>query len=79
MRNRTVTRRFQGAFLTLSAPGIAQSRRARDLFLSRNEIRSIWSAFDSRDRALVGLGSLEESAIIEGGFSNSMATRSSAR
>lgn len=65
--SRTLARRFQGTFLTLNAPAFAQSQRARDLFLSHDEIRSIWSAFDSLDLALVGVGSLEESAIVERG------------
>jgi len=65
--SRTLARRFQGTFLTLNAPAFAQSQRARDLFLSHDEIQSIWTAFASLDLALVGVGSLEESAIIERG------------
>lgn len=65
--SRTLARRFQGTFLTLNAPAFAQSQRARDLFLSHDEIQSIWNAFASLDLALVGVGSLEESAIIERG------------
>ena len=63
--SRTLARRFRGTFLTLNAPAFAQSRRARDLFLSHDEIRPVWSAFDSLDLALVGVGTLDESAIIE--------------
>ncbi len=65
--SRTLARRFQGTFLTLNAPAFAQSQRARDLFLSHDEIRSIWSAFDALDLALVGVGSLDESAFLERG------------
>lgn len=65
--SRTLARRFEGTFLTLNAPAFAQSQRAHDLFLSHDEIRSIWSTFDILDLALVGVGSLEESAIIERG------------
>jgi DNA-binding transcriptional regulator LsrR (DeoR family) len=65
--SRTLARRFQGSFLTLNAPAFAQSQRARDLFLSHDEIRTIWNAFDSLDLALVGVGTLEESAIVERG------------
>jgi len=65
--SRTLARRYEGTFLTLNAPAFAQSQRARDLFLSHDEIRSIWSAFDELDLALVGIGSVEESAIIERG------------
>ncbi len=63
--SRTLARRYQGTFLTLNAPAFAQSRRARDLFMSHDEIRSVWNAFESLDLALVGVGSLDESAIIE--------------
>lgn len=65
--SRTLSRRFQGSFLTLNAPAYAQSQRARDLFLSHDEIRSIWNAFDSLDLALVGVGTLDESAIVARG------------
>lgn len=65
--SRTLARRYRGTFLTLNAPAFAQSQRARDLFLSHDEIRSLWSAFDALDLALVGVGSLEESVIVERG------------
>jgi DNA-binding transcriptional regulator LsrR (DeoR family) len=65
--SRTLARRYSGTFLTLNAPAFAQSQRARDLFLSHDEIRSIWAAFETLDLALVGVGSLDESAIIERG------------
>ncbi len=65
--SRALARRFQGTFLTLNAPAFVQNQRARDLFLSHEEIRSIWNAFDSLDLALVGVGTLDESAIIERG------------
>lgn len=65
--SRTLARRFRGTFLTLNAPAFAQSQRARDLFLSHDEMRPVWSAFDSLDLALVGVGTLDESAIIERG------------
>jgi len=68
--SRTLARRFQGTFLTLNAPAFAQSQRARALFLSHDEIQSIWNAFEALDLALVGVGSLEESAIIERGVLN---------
>ncbi len=65
--SRTLARRFQGTFLTLNAPAFAQSQRARDLFLAHDEIRSVWNAFDSLDIALVGVGTLDESVIVERG------------
>lgn len=66
--SRTLARRFQGTFLTLNAPAFAQNQRARDLFLLHDEIRSIWNAFDSLDLALVGVGTLDESVIVERGM-----------
>jgi DNA-binding transcriptional regulator LsrR (DeoR family) len=65
--SRTFARRFQGTFLTLNAPAFAQSQQARDLFLVHDEIRSIWNAFDSLDLALVGVGTLDESVLVERG------------
>ncbi len=66
-QSRTLARRFKGTFRTLNLPAFAQSHRARDLFLSHDEIRGLWSTFDSLDMAIVGLGTLQESAFVERG------------
>ncbi len=64
---RSLARRFNGAFRTLNTPAYAQSHRARDLFLSHQEIQSVWALFPAIDQALVGLGTLQESAFFERG------------
>ena len=66
-QSRTLARRFHGTFRTLNLPAFAQSQRARNLFLSHTEIKALWSTFDSLDLAMVGLGTLEESAFVERG------------
>lgn len=64
---RSLARRFNGAFRTLNTPAYAQSHRARDLFLSHQEIQKVWSLFPTLDQALVGVGTLQESAFFERG------------
>lgn len=66
-QSRTLARRFHGTFRTLNLPAFAQSQRARNLFLSHDEIKALWGTFDSLDLAMVGLGTLEESAFVERG------------
>jgi len=66
-QSRTLAKRFQGSFLTLNSPAFAQSQRARDLFLSHAEIQAVWSRFNTIGLALVGLGTLEESAFFDRG------------
>ena len=64
---RSLARRFNGAFRTLNTPAYAQSHRARDLFLSHREIQDAFAQFPMIDLALVGLGTLEESAFFDRG------------
>lgn len=64
---RTLALRFQGNFRTLNLPAYAQDRHARELFVSHQEIQSVWKSIDSVKLALVGLGTLEKSAFIERG------------
>ena len=66
-QSRSLARRFNGVFRTLNTPAFAQSYRARNMFLSHAEIQGVWSAFDAVDLAIVGLGTLEESAFSERG------------
>lgn len=65
--SRTLAHRFGGAFYTLNAPAIVQDRAARDVLLAHEHIRLVWQLFDSLQLALVGIGSLDESAFIERG------------
>ena len=62
---RLLAQRFNGAYHTINAPAIAQDRAARDLFLAHEHIRFIWDLFDGLQLALVGIGSLEQSAFVE--------------
>ncbi|HYI26170.1 MAG TPA: sugar-binding domain-containing protein [Thermomicrobiales bacterium] len=64
---RSLARRFNGTFRTLNTPAYAQSHRARELFLSHQEIQAVWAMFPAVDLALVGVGTLEESAFFERG------------
>ena len=65
---RTLARRFNGSFQVVNSPSFAQDRRARDLFLSHAEIRAVWDMFGRLDMALVGVGSLEDSAFRQRGI-----------
>ena len=40
-------------------------RRARDAFLSHEQVHMVWQLFDAMDMAFVGIGTLENSAFIE--------------
>jgi DNA-binding transcriptional regulator LsrR (DeoR family) len=64
---RGLARRFRGNFRTINLPAYAQDRHVRDLFLSHEEIQSVWRSLAFVDLALVGLGTLENSAFIERG------------
>ncbi|HET7768843.1 MAG TPA: sugar-binding domain-containing protein, partial [Chloroflexota bacterium] len=66
--SRRVARTFGGAGYTLNAPAIAQDGAARDHFLAHEHIRTVRQLFDSLTLALVGVGSLDESAFIERGI-----------
>lgn len=65
--SRVLASRFDGTFYTLNAPAFASDRRTRDVFVNHEHIRTVWNLFDSLDLALVGIGSLDESAFVERG------------
>ena len=65
--SRAVAQRFGGDSYTISAPAIAQDRSARDLFLAHEHIRMVRDLFGGLSLALVGIGSLDDSAFIERG------------
>ncbi|HEV2126156.1 MAG TPA: sugar-binding domain-containing protein, partial [Chloroflexota bacterium] len=65
--SRTLAQRLGGAYYTINAPAIAQDRSARDLFLDHEHNRFVWDSFASLEVALVGIGTLEESAFIARG------------
>ena len=62
---RSLARRFNGTFQTITAPAFVGDARTRDLFLSHSQIRPVWSSFDSMELALVGVGTLEDSVFVE--------------
>jgi DNA-binding transcriptional regulator LsrR (DeoR family) len=59
--------RFDGTCYTLNAPAFASDRRTRDVFIDHEHIRTVRKLFDALDIALVGIGSLDESAFVERG------------
>ena len=65
--SRAAAQRFGGDCYTISAPAIAQDRAARDLFLAHEHIRTVRDLFGGLHLALVGIGSLDDSAFIERG------------
>jgi deoxyribonucleoside regulator len=64
---RTLADRCGGAVFTLNAPAFVQDRQARDVFLAHQHMKLVWALFGRIDLALVGIGSLEESAFVERG------------
>jgi DNA-binding transcriptional regulator LsrR (DeoR family) len=64
---RMLAARFDGTCYTLNAPAFASDRRTRDVFIDHEHIRTVRKLFDALDIALVGIGSLDESAFVERG------------
>ncbi len=62
---RILASRFDGTFYTLNAPAFASDRRTRDVFIDHEHIRTVRKLFGALDVALVGVGSLDESAFVE--------------
>lgn len=65
--SRALAQRFDGAFYTINAPAFVQDRATREVFLAHEHMQLVWNLFGSLQLALVGIGSLEESAFIERG------------
>jgi deoxyribonucleoside regulator len=65
--SRVLAQQFDGTFYTLNAPAFVQDRETRDLFLAHEHIQAIWRLFESLQLALVGIGSLDDSAFVERG------------
>lgn len=64
---RTLARRFGGYFLTLNTPAFVPDKKTRDSFLALKQIRSVWQRLSEADVALVGIGTLDDSAFVERG------------
>lgn len=64
---RSLASRFQGTYYAVNAPAFVEDARMRDLFLSHPQLASVWGLFPSIDLALVGIGTLEDSAFLERG------------
>ncbi|HEY9175305.1 MAG TPA: sugar-binding domain-containing protein [Verrucomicrobiae bacterium] len=64
---RTLARRSGGFFLTLNTPAFVPDKRTRDAFLAHEQIRGLWQRLRQAEVALVGIGSLDNSAFVERG------------
>lgn len=62
---RTLAHKLGGLFFAVSAPVFAPNRATRDLFLSNEQVANVWSMFDRLGLALVGVGTLQNSAFVE--------------
>ena len=60
--SRVLSSRFQATCFAINAPAIVKDAGMRDLFLSHAQIQSVWNMFASLDVALVGIGTVEDSA-----------------
>lgn len=65
--SRALAQRFGGTFYALNAPAFAEDGRAREVFLAHPHLREVWELFRQMDVALVGIGTLTDSAFIERG------------
>ncbi len=63
--SRILASRLGGTFYTLNAPAFASDRRTRDVFIDHEHLRTVRKLFGALDMALVGIGSLDESAFVE--------------
>lgn len=64
---RTLARRSGGGFLTLNTPAFAPDKRTRDAFLAHEQIRGLWRRLRQTEVALVGIGTLDNSAFVDRG------------
>jgi DNA-binding transcriptional regulator LsrR (DeoR family) len=64
---RHITQLWGGNFLTLTTPAFAPDRKTRDSFLAFEQIRYVWKQLGEAHAALVGIGTLENSAFVERG------------
>jgi DNA-binding transcriptional regulator LsrR (DeoR family) len=64
---RHITQLWGGTFLTLTTPAFAPDKKTRDAFLAFEQIRYVWKRFGEAHAALVGVGTLENSAFVERG------------
>lgn len=65
--SRVLAGRFDGTHYIVNAPAFAQDHQTRDLFMAHEHIRLVWGLFNSLKLAFVGIGSPDESAIVEHG------------
>jgi len=63
--SRMVSNRYQAACFAINAPAIVKDAGMLARLLSHTQIQSVWSMFESLDVALVGIGTLEDSAFAE--------------
>lgn len=64
---RHIAQLWGGNFLTLTTPAFAPDRKTRDSFLAFEQIRYVWKHFDEAQAALLGIGTLANSAFVERG------------
>jgi len=64
---RMLARRSGGFFLTLNTPAFVPDKRTRDSFLAHEQIARLWRRLQQTDVALVGIGTLEDSAFVDRG------------
>lgn len=62
---RSLVQRWGGHFLTLTTPAFVPDRKTRDSFLAFPQIRSVWQKFSEAGAAVVGIGTMEDSAFVE--------------
>lgn len=56
-----------GDFLRLNTPAFVPDKKTREMFLSSDQIKSVWERVRRADAALVGVGPIEQSVYLEKG------------
>jgi deoxyribonucleoside regulator len=64
---RVLAQKLGGSLYSLNAPAFAPDETTRAAFQGHDHIRSVWRLFEQMDIALVGVGTLSNSAFIERG------------
>jgi deoxyribonucleoside regulator len=65
--SRALAHHFGGTCYALNAPAFAADARAQEVFVTHPHMREVWDLFRRMDLALVGIGTLTDSAFIERG------------
>lgn len=62
---------YEASFYTLNTPAFVSNASSREALLEQKQVQAVWNLYEKMDLALVGIGSLTNSAFIERGILSS--------